>query len=154
MIGSGISADPYAGGEDPGIRWVGGGGQQLAGLSPADIAGERAPAVSAIIGGDNTETHGELSNVGRDFPCFSFFFSLCVWLSVAATIGCYSQRCCHVSLPGEALALRSSRGDWEAAREHSAWLAQVRALIEGRRRALLEPSLTACCCDPCLVSPL
>ena len=91
------AANPYAGGEDPGIRWVGGGGQQLAGLSPADIAGERAPAVSAIIGGDNTETHGELSNVGRDFPCFSFFFSLCVWLSVAATIGCYSQRCCHVS---------------------------------------------------------
>ena len=102
------------GGEDPGIRWVGGGGQQLAGLSPADIAGERAPAVSAIIGGDNTETHGELSNVRRDFPCCAFFFSLMVWLSIAATIGCYSQRCCHVSLPGEALALRSSRGDWEA----------------------------------------
>ena len=123
MIGSGISANPYAaGGEDPEIRWVGGGGQQLAGLSPADIAGERAPAVSAIIGGDNTETHGELSNVGRDFPCFSFFFSLCVWLSVAATIGCYSQRCCHVSLPGEGLVLRGRRSDDQGD------LAQVHAL--------------------------
>ena len=111
MIGSGISANPYAAGGPgdplgPGRRTAARGLPPR--ISPVSVRRRSRPSSAAT-----TRRRTRLSNVGRDFPCFPSS-SRCACGSPSPRRSAATPSAAVVSLPGEGLVLRGRRSDDKA----------------------------------------